>query len=340
MEPLGEFMEQEIDTKDKWHRVRGTWAWRDGAHVFDGHQDEENAEGLLLCDIPLANGEISADIGVMDDPAKTLDPCAHIVFHFLSSDDFYVAGIGGWDGLYSIGRKLPSETLSATPRWERLTGDGQRSQIAKYRWYPITISFVGGKVEFRFSNIPIFQLTAGYGREAGHFGLRGYGDCRARFRINRVARKIRRSDVGARLASADLSFLHFDVLRDVAERDLAEARGLDADASSKATVILLGSIAEALLLDALWYRETQESGSTKVTESNLNKWNLSKLIDKANGFKLLDRSTYATSHILRGYRNLVHPGNEDAQTLGPRPAQAVAAIDFLLALIRDLSAKA
>jgi hypothetical protein len=340
MEPFGEFVEQEIDTKGKWHKVRGAWAWRDGAHVFDGHQDEENAEGLLLCDIPLANGEISADIGVIDDPADTLDPCAHIVFYFLRNDDFYVAGIGGWDSLYTIGRKLPPETLSTAPRWEKLTADGHRSQIGKYRWYPIAVSFVGGKVEFRFSNIPMFQLAAGYGRDAGHFGFRGYGDCRARFRVNRVVRKIRRSDVGARLVNVDLSFMHLDVLGNVAERDLREVRGLDADASPKATVILLGSIAEALLLDALWQRETQEPGSTGVTEDNLNEWTLNKLIDRANSLKLLVRSTYATSHILRGYRNLVHPANEDARMLGPRPAQAVAAVDFLLALVRDLSAKA
>jgi hypothetical protein len=339
MDPLGEFVEQAVDTKDKWHKVRGAWSWREDAHVFNGHKDEENAEGLLLCDIPLANGEISADIGVIGEPAKALDPCAHIVFHFLSNDDFYVAGIGGWDSLYTIGRKLPPEMLSTKPKWEKLISDGQRSQIEGYRWYPVTVSFTASKIEFRFSNIPMFQIEAGYGRHAGHFGLRGCGDCRARFRINRVVRKIRRSDVGARLSDADLGIMNFDVLRSVAERDLAEVRGLDADASPKATVVLLGSIAEALLLDALWHRETAEPGSTNVTENKLGQLRLADLIDRANDLKLVSRSTYATSHILRGYRNLVHPANEEAKMLGPRPAQAVAAIDFLLALIKDLSTK-
>lgn len=332
-----ELIDQEIDTQDKWHKVRGGWSWGQGAHVFDGHQDDENPEGLLLCDIPLANGEISADVSVMDDPVNAADPCAHIVFHFISNDDFYMAGIGGWGGLYTIGRKLPPETVSAQPKWEKLIGDGQRAQIERYRWYPITVLFRDGEIEFRFSNIPMFQITAGYGRKAGFFGLRGYGSCRARFRIKHVVRKIRQSDVGARLANADLSFMHFDVLRAVAERDLAEVRGFDADASPKATVILLGSIAEAMLLDALWHKETQEPESTGVTDQTFKKWTLNQLIEQANDLKMLNRSTYATSHILRGYRNLVHPGNEDAMMLGPRPAQAVAAIDFLLALIRDLS---
>jgi hypothetical protein len=340
MEPLGEFIDQEIDTANKWHKVRGGWSWRDDVHIFSGHQDEENAEGLLLCDIPLANGEISAEIGVMDNPAEAFDPCAHIVFHFLSNDDFYVAGIGGWDSLYTIGRKLPPEILGTAPKWERLRADGQRSQIEGYRWYPVTVSFTASKIEFRFSNIPIFQIEAGYGRQSGHFGLRGYGDCRARFRINRVVRKIRRSDVGARLADADLGFMRFDALRAVAERDLTEVRSLDADNSPKASVVLLGSIGEALLIDALWRREAEEPGSTGVIEGKLLHLRLTDLIDKANDLGLLGKNTYATSHILRGYRNLVHPANEEAMMLGPRPAQAVAAIDFLLALIKDLSTKA
>jgi len=93
------------------------------------------------------------------------------------------------------------------------------------------------------------------------------------------------------------------------------------------------------LLDALWYRETEEPGSTKVTEKTLNNLKLSTLIDKAYHHKLIERSTYATSHILRGYRNLVHPANEEAKMLGPRPSQAVAAIDFLVMLIKNLSAR-
>jgi hypothetical protein len=332
-----DYVDQDIDIKDKWHVVRGTWGKSADALMFKEHADEENPEGLLLYEIPLSTGEISAELSIMDDPQDVTEPIAHIVLHFMGNDDFCVAGIGGWDSLYVIGRRVPPVTSKEESRWERLETKGHLSEIKKSNRYPITVRFTPREIELCIGSIPMFRADAGYRRQAGVFGLRAFGDCRARFLIKRVVRRIRRSDVGARLADLDLSFMHHDTLRSVAERDLHEARGFDADYAPKATVVLLGSVAEALLLDALWHRNIEESGSTGVTDDNLNEWKFYKLIDKANGTGMISKQIYATSHILRGYRNLVHPANEAALELGPRPAQAVAGIDFLLNLIKDLS---
>jgi hypothetical protein len=337
MSLLDDFVDQEVDIKAKFHSVRGQWSWNQGAHQFDGIEDEENPEGLLLYDIPLANGEITARLYIWDDPVNALDPCAHIVVHFTGTDEYCVAGIGGWSSLYSIGRKRPPETLGQAPQWDRLEGYGKRSEIRRQRWYPVTVRFAANQIEFLLGNIRLFGTTLGQRRGAGVFGVRGFGDCRVRVNIDRVVRKIRRSDVGARLADVDLNFMHLDTLREVAERDLHEAQGFDADVSPKATVVLLGSIAEALLLDALWYKNTQEPGSTEVTDSKLRTLRFVDLIDTANDVNVIGRKTFTKSHILREYRNLIHPANPNAMELGPRPAEAVAAVDFLLDLIGDLS---
>ena len=333
-----DFVDQPVDFEDRWHQVRGVWTLNQGAHQFDGHGDKENPEGLLLYEIPLSDGEISAQLYIMDPPEDKQDPCAHIVFHFAGNTDYCVAGIGGWESHYTIGRKTPPGTPGGKPGWERLKGDGTRAEIRRQRWYPITVRFIAGEVTFLYGGMPLFETPVGQPRKKEvFFGVRGFGDCRVRMRIDGVVRKIRSSDVGSRLADADLGFMHLDALRNVAERDLNEVRGFDADDSPKATVILLGSVAEALLLDALWYQETQRPGSTGITNDNLSEWTLNRLIGKANAGGMLDKSTYATSHILREYRNLVHPAKEESMMLAPRPAQAVAAVDFLRALIGDLS---
>jgi len=205
MESLDEFIDQEVDTTDKWRKVRGNWSRREDYIIFESHQDDENAEGLFLCDIPLADGQISAQVSIIGSPEDVTDPCAQIVFHYLDYNDFYVAGIGGWQSLYTIGRKLPPEMVITNPKYEKLIVDGHNSHIKKYRWYPVTVSFADGEIELRLSNIPIFRIKAGYGRFPGFFGFRGFGNCPARYRIDRIVRKIRRSDVGARLANPDLS---------------------------------------------------------------------------------------------------------------------------------------
>ena len=120
-----DFVDQPVDFAGKWHPVRGKWTINDGAHQFNGHDDTENPEALLLYEVPLSDGEIAAELYVLDPPDEAQDPCAHIVFHFAGNVDYCVAGIGGWESHYAIGRKTPPGVPGGDPGWERLKGDGR-----------------------------------------------------------------------------------------------------------------------------------------------------------------------------------------------------------------------
>jgi hypothetical protein len=100
--------------------------------------------------------------------------------------------------------------------------------------------------------------------------------------------------------------------------------------------VLLGSIAEAALLDLMQRRETEARECESATRGKLERWHLHTMIDVAKELKAIKPGTAAISHIMRGYRNLIHPGNSEAQSLEPGMSQAVAASDFILALFRDL----
>jgi len=136
----------------------------------------------------------------------------------------------------------------------------------------------------------------------------------------------------------DLSFLTSTDLRTIIERDYEEVQKTMVAGAHKATVVMCGSIMEALLLDALSKDEPKARGSSKAPASPVKKWRLETLIDVAIDLGIIGPGADKLSHSIRQYRNLIHPSVEVRSRLKAENEEARIAIEVLRMIIRDLSA--
>jgi len=123
---------------------------------------------------------------------------------------------------------------------------------------------------------------------------------------------------GSRSFARDFSFVSDPDLRIIIDRDYRELSTMLLPSGAwKSTVVLSGSILEALLQDALTKdastlaraKASSKAPSTKSLEKG--EWNLNQLIEVAVDLLILpcDRAR-AIDQILRDYRNYVHPKKE------------------------------
>ncbi|MET7425740.1 hypothetical protein [Dactylosporangium sp. NPDC005555] len=108
-----------------------------------------------------------------------------------------------------------------------------------------------------------------------------------------------------------------DLIRDpelaaVLEHRLAEARTCDRNGAYTSAIIMLGSLLEGVLLDAL---KARVPNPTKP----LDKWMLNDLIELAHREHWIQADAYRFAATVRHYRNLVHPNAQ--VTLGDLPDQ-------------------
>jgi hypothetical protein len=128
-------------------------------------------------------------------------------------------------------------------------------------------------------------------------------------------------------------------LREIIERDYYEVRAkLFPTGAWKSTVVLAGSVLEAILFDRLadvkW--KTQAVASPKAQHPKTGKpipiddWRLQDLIDIAVDIKLLPKDPANTIHqVLRDYRNFVHPKKEIRSAHACTEAEAMLAVGAL-----------
>lgn len=89
------------------------------------------------------------------------------------------------------------------------------------------------------------------------------------------------------------------------------------------TIILLGSTLEGLLLALAFehpakFMSSQSAPRDKTgSAKKLPEWNLSELINVARDIKLLDLDVSKFSHVLRDFRNYVHPFQQMSQSFSP-----------------------
>lgn len=99
-------------------------------------------------------------------------------------------------------------------------------------------------------------------------------------------------------------------LQEMLLRDLREAAVALLSGSYKSSLLLSGSLVEAILLDKIKthgiHDYKMEDGKTKKVD----RMDLSDLLYVANQEKLIDNQLYHLSHAIRGYRNIIHPGVE------------------------------
>lgn len=104
---------------------------------------------------------------------------------------------------------------------------------------------------------------------------------------------------------ASLRFITDEKLRATVERDKNELDQCLEHGLHKSTMLLAGSIVEAILVD--FFLAFPRSGSTSKQVLNEN---LATLIDWAGQDHLIRPRTKELSTVIRNYRNLIHPGRE------------------------------
>src|SRR5262249_10565839 len=119
---------------------------------------------------------------------------------------------------------------------------------------------------------------------------------------------------GWRATTRSFSFIKGKDLREIIERDYKELTlVLFPGGAWKSTVIMAGSILEAILFDRLsdpaW--NTKAMGSSVAPKGKLENWRLEDLVKVAADIGVITKDRADTfDQVLRDYRNFVHPKKE------------------------------
>lgn len=109
---------------------------------------------------------------------------------------------------------------------------------------------------------------------------------------------------------------------------LDEAHTCWSAGASTAAIIMLGSLLEGVLYDLL---RTRREGDEKLTD------NLKQLIDLAVEKGWIARDVADFAHVLRDYRNLVHPKKQEADSNNPDQDTVRVSWNVVVAALNDLA---
>jgi hypothetical protein len=140
------------------------------------------------------------------------------------------------------------------------------------------------------------------------------------------------------IETKEFGFIAERKLRGILERDYAEIQRAYVSECWKSVIIVSGSAIEAILLDRLQTEVAKARSSSKAPkESDLTRWDLAQLIDVTVDLWPDLAGVEKLSHSVRGYRNLVHPGNEIRTGLTVAREEARIALEVLNLVHRELS---
>jgi hypothetical protein len=141
------------------------------------------------------------------------------------------------------------------------------------------------------------------------------------------------------LIEKDFAFVTDEDLRNICKRDYEEVQRVQIAGAHKATILLSGSLTEALLLDALKRNEAKATASSKASSKPLTQWDLHNLLDVAIDLGLINPGAAVLAKGIKDYRNLIHPGKEIRTKFHVGSEEATISRQFLELVIRDLSGK-
>ncbi len=131
----------------------------------------------------------------------------------------------------------------------------------------------------------------------------------------------------------DLQFLDDDELKTLIFADYAEAKRSLNGRNYKATVLLCGSIAEAIFTAII-----AKANLPGLTTEKLYKLHFYELIEKAETHGLLtDTGLFKLLHAIREYRNLIHPGATIRKSINLDSNLATIALAVIGRLVKDIS---
>jgi len=143
------------------------------------------------------------------------------------------------------------------------------------------------------------------------------------------------------LETLAFDFVLMPVLQSIAERDKGELVVAYAGGLWKCTILLCGGIAEAMVCDRL--RQREQDAQEKYRElwpkkgsRSLLEWDLYELTTVAAKLGEITPDAASMANLLRGWRNLVHPGKEARGQIRPDREEADLAAHMVRLLARDL----
>lgn len=131
-----------------------------------------------------------------------------------------------------------------------------------------------------------------------------------------------------------LGFLENEELKKLIIEDYAEARRSFHSKNYKATILLCGSVAEAMLTAVV-----AKAGLHGISIAKLYKdYNLSMLVNVAKEHSLIrDKALFSLLDSIRHYRNIIHPGVQIRKSLAPDSSKASIAIETISLLGKELN---
>ena len=111
----------------------------------------------------------------------------------------------------------------------------------------------------------------------------------------------------------EFDFINDKHLRKILASDWTEAQLVHKANARKSCIILCGGILEGMLLDSLNQKEKEAKSKYKLIFNlkkapQLFRWGLNELVSVAEELEILSQDSMHLSHVVRGYRNLIHPG--------------------------------
>ena len=138
--------------------------------------------------------------------------------------------------------------------------------------------------------------------------------------------------------SRSFDFVSDEAIREIIESDYSETQRAFVAHCWKSVIILSGGMIEAVLLDQLLQNEDSARAVDASPEgSDLRRWSLNDLIKVSVEIEVVNEGVSVLSHSVRGYRNLVHPGNQLRNSLSANEEEARIALEVLHMVHRDLS---
>jgi hypothetical protein len=135
----------------------------------------------------------------------------------------------------------------------------------------------------------------------------------------------------------NFSFMHDKPLREIVERDYPELLVAFSASCKKSSLVLAGSIIEAILLDFVTHNAAAARAATSAPRNaDPLRWTLEELINVSVELRPTLAPIQTMSHGVRQYRNLVHPAAEIRGNLRVEIEEARVAISLVAILHREL----
>lgn len=132
------------------------------------------------------------------------------------------------------------------------------------------------------------------------------------------------------------------VVSDVLRQRILEIEKCYAGDAPLATILLAGSTLEGIFLGVATKHPKQFNTSTAAPKDKSGKvkpfqeWSLSSFIDVAKDIVLIQVDTYKFSHVLRYFRNYIHPFEQMSSGFAPRQHTAKICLQVLKAAINEI----